>query len=339
MTMTRVVVTAFGGPEVLRLIEKDLPQPRAGEVRVKVLAAGVAFADILFRRGLLRGVQSLPFTPGFDVVGIVDQVGEGVSTVKEGETVAALTETGGYAQFVVLPERELVPVPPQLDQAEAVSLVLNYTTAFQLLHRVGHAHPGQRLLVHGAGGGVGTAALQLGALSRLEMYGTASSPKHQLVRELGAVPIDYKTEDVVARVRTLTGAGVDLVLDPVGGPNFRRSYQVLSRGGRLLGYGFSAALKNGRLSRLRIVSSLARFAALKCLPDGRSASWYSMTAMKRQHPQWFREDLQGLLKLAAERRLRPIVAERLPLAEAARAHRMLEEGAVLGKLVLLPQAS
>ncbi len=181
MTMTRVVVTACGGPEVLRPVDAEMPEPRGGEVRAKVQAAGVAFADILFRRGLLRGVQSLPFTPGFDVGGIVDQVGEGVSTVKEGETVAALTEPGGYAQFVVFPERELVPVPPQLDQAEAVSLVLNYTTALQLLHRVGHAHPGQRLLVHGTGGGVGTAALQLGALSRLEMYGTASESKHALV--------------------------------------------------------------------------------------------------------------------------------------------------------------
>ncbi len=339
MKYKRIIATAYGRPEVLRLVEDEMPEPRAGEGRVKVLAAGVAFADILFRRGLLRGVQSLPFTPGFDVVGVVEQVGEGVSSVKVGDTAAALTETGGYAQVIVLPERELVPVPSSLDPAEAVCLVLNYTTASQLLHRVGRALPGLRLLVHGAAGGVGTAALQLGALSRLEMYGTASSPKHQLVRELGAVPIDYKTEDMMARIQALTGTGVDLVLDPVGGANFWRSYRTLRRGGRLIGYGLSSALRHGRLSRPAIVSSLARFAALKLIPDGRSASWYSVTAMKRRRPEWFREDLMTLCKFLSEQKLRPIVAQRLPLAEAARAHELLEQAEVCGKLVLLPQAS
>jgi NADPH:quinone reductase-like Zn-dependent oxidoreductase len=335
MKYTRIIATAYGGPEVLRLVEAELPEPQAEEARVTVLAAGVAFADVLFRRGLLRGIQALPFTPGVDIVGVVEKVGEGVTSVKVGDAVAALTETGGYAQFIVLPASELVPIPPQLDSAEAVCLVLNYTTASQLLHRVGRAAPGWRLLVHGAAGGVGTAALQLGVLAGLEMYGTASPSKHPLVRELGATPIDYKSQDFVERVKALTGTGVDLVLDPVGGTNFSRSYRTLRRGGRLIAYGLSSALKNGKLSRLAIAFSLARFAALKLLPNGKSAKWYSITTVKRRKPHWFREDMRTLCQLLAERKLRPIIAERLPLSDAARAHRLLEDTAVSGKLVLL----
>src|SRR6266700_5667447 len=209
--MKSVVISRIGGPEVLQLVDRDLPDPKSGEVRVKVLTTGVAYADVLMRYGLYYGVPPLPYAPGYDIVGVIENVGSDVSRFKIGDTVAALTVTGGYSQFIVLPETELVSVPLGLDPAEAVSLVLNYTTAYQMLHRIAKVQKGSRVLIHGAAGGVGTAALELGRLAGLEMYGTASHGKHEMVRALGGKPIDYKNEDFVSVVRQATGEGVDVV--------------------------------------------------------------------------------------------------------------------------------
>jgi NADPH2:quinone reductase len=190
----RMVLTGLGGPEVLKCVEEHLPKPGAGEVRVKILAAGIAFADVLMRRGLYPGTPKFPFTPGYDLVGNIDALGDAVSQFVIGQRVAALTMIGGYSRYTVVPAGRLVPVPDGLDPAEAVSLVLNYVTAYQMLHRVAKLREGQRVLIHAAAGGVGTAALQLGRLAGLEMFGTASKAKHQLVASLGATPIDYRSE-------------------------------------------------------------------------------------------------------------------------------------------------
>ena len=167
MRITRVVVTRYGGPEVLRVAEEECPEPKAGEVRVRVLAAGVSLPDLLAREGVHPETPPVPFTPGWDLVGVVDRVGAGVSGLEPGQTVAAMPISGAYAGYVCLPQRELVPVPSGLDAAEAVSLVLNYITAYQMLHRSARVRPGQRALIHGAAGGVGSALLQLGRLAGL----------------------------------------------------------------------------------------------------------------------------------------------------------------------------
>src|SRR5271169_1531511 len=219
MQNTRVILTALGGPEVLKVIEDDVRDPGAGEVRIRILACGVAFADVLMRRGLYSGVPPLPYSPGYDIVGVVDSCGAGVTRWKPGDLVAAITMTGGYSRYIVLPESELVRVPAGLDPAEAVSLVLNYTTAYQLIHRIAKLRRGESLLIHGAAGGVGTAALQLGRLAGLKMFGTASKSKHDLVAALGGRPSDYRAEDFVQRA-----AGVYAVFDPIGGRNWPRSY-------------------------------------------------------------------------------------------------------------------
>jgi NADPH2:quinone reductase len=197
----RVVVTRHGGPDVLQVVEEDRPEPQAGEVRVKVLAAGVSAYDLMFRRsGLLPGTPRVPFTLGVDVVGVVDKLGEEVSTVELGQRVAGATFSldglGGYAEFICLPAGDLVLVPSGVDSAEAVCLVANYLTAHMALHRVANVRSGERVLIHGAAGGVGTALLQLGKLAGLEMYGTASRHNHELVSALGATPIDYRTENL-----------------------------------------------------------------------------------------------------------------------------------------------
>jgi NADPH:quinone reductase-like Zn-dependent oxidoreductase len=330
---TRVVITRQGGPEVLAWVEDDLLPPKPGEVRVKVLAAGVAYADILMRRGLYPGTPDFPFTPGYDIVGEIDARGPKVSNFRVGQRVAALTMTGGYGRFTNVPAAHLVPVPDELDPAEAVSLVLNYVTAFQMIRRVAQLRSGQRLLVHSAAGGVGTAALQLGKIMGLVMFGTASKPKHALLSDLGAIPIDYRAEDFARRVRQLASQGLDCVLDPIGGKSWWRSYGCLRRGGSLVCYGVQAATSEGKM-----VAGLgfATLGIVKILPDGRRASWYNVKLLRNKHPDWFREDLTQLFELLAARKIRPVIAARLPLRQAARANTMLEQSQVSGKLVLLP---
>ena len=343
MNNTRVVITAHGGPEVLRLIEEEVPEPGPEEVRLKVLATGVAFADVLMRYGMYPNTPALPFSPGYDVVGVVDKLGENVNDFAVGDTVTALTMVGGYSRYLCVPARELTSVPAGVDPAEAVSLVLNYVTAQQMIHRIAQLQPGQSLLIHGAAGGVGTAALELGKLAGLKMFGTASRSKHDLVTSLGAIPIDYKSDDFVRRMLQMTGGkGVDAVFDAVAGSNWWRSYKTLRSGGKkpggkLIGFGMSSVIQQGRPSKLRGLASFALMGLLGILPDSKTARWYSITTEKKRHPEWFREDLAHLLELLRDKKIHPAVSERLPLREAQRAHELIEHSRVTGKIVLLCQ--
>jgi len=337
----RVVVTRHGGPDVLQMVEEDIPEPWAGEVRVKVLAAGVSAYDLMFRgSGALPGTPRVPFTLGTDVVGVVDKLGEGVSSVELGQMVAGATFSldglGGYTEFICLPESELVPVPSGVDPAEAVCVVVNYLTAHMALHRTANVQCGERVLVQGAAGGVGTALLQLGQLAGLKMYGTASEYNHELVSALGATPIDYRTEDFVTRIRTLTkgedltGEGVDVVFDPIGGARqLWRSYRALRKGGRLVWFGVVATKKKG----LRVIPfTLLTIALLKLIPDGKQAPLFPDLG---EDNAWYRETLAELLGLLAEGKIKPVVAERIPLIEAVREHELLERGGYAGKAVLV----
>jgi NADPH:quinone reductase-like Zn-dependent oxidoreductase len=334
----RVVVTRHGGPEVLQVVEEDLPEPQPGEVRVKVLAAGVSAYDLMFRRsGSFPGTPSVPFTLGIDIVGVADKLGDEVSTVEMGQTVAGATfclgSFGGYTEFICLPPSELVPVPTGVDPAEAVCLVVNYLTAYNVMHRVAKVRSGERILVQGAAGGVGTALLELGRLAGLEMYGTASKYNHELVSALGASPIDYRTEDFVERIRSLTGEGVDVVFDPIGGARqLWRSYRCLRKGGRLVWFGVAATKRAG----LRVIPlSLLMRTLLALIPDGKRAP---LTPDLSKDNAWYRETLAELLDLLAAGSVKPVVAERIPLVEAARAHELLERGGYAGKVVLVTNA-
>ncbi|HET6445982.1 MAG TPA: medium chain dehydrogenase/reductase family protein [candidate division Zixibacteria bacterium] len=334
----RVVVTRHGEPEVLQLIEEDLPEPSAGEVRVKILAAGISAYDLMFRRsGIFPGTPRVPFTLGEDIVGVVDKLGEGVSSFEQGQQVAGATFClglgGGYAEFVCLPTSELVPVPPDIDPAEAVCLVVNYLTAHMAMHRAAKVRSGERILVQGAAGGIGTALLDLGKLVGLEMYGTASEYNHDIVSAFGATPIDYRNEDVVDRIRGLTGGGVDVVFDPIGGAGqLRRSYRALRKDGRLVWFGVAATKQKG----LRVIPfTLAMLFLLKTIPDGKKAI---TTPDLDKDNAWYRETLTELLDLLASGKIKPVVAERIPLAEAARAHELLERGGYAGKVVLVTGA-
>ena len=247
-TMQRVIVDHFGGPEVLRVVEDDVPQPGPGEVLIRVLAAGVSYTDAMLRAGTYLGVPKPPFTPGYELVGVVEELGTGCSRLKVGDRVGALTVWGADAERVCMPEANAVDVPEDFDPAEVVSLVFTYMTAYQLLHRTAKVERGETVLVHGAAGRVGTALLELGTVAGLHLYGTCSARDRAAVERLGAVAIDYRDEDFLARVRELPGKGVDVVLDGLGGKMSLRSFRALRPGGRLVIYGHSATISHGHKS-------------------------------------------------------------------------------------------
>ncbi|MFL5576371.1 MAG: zinc-binding alcohol dehydrogenase family protein [Gemmatimonadaceae bacterium] len=329
---TAVVLDRTGGPEVLRLEELPTPVPGPGEVLVRVEAAGVAFAQVMMRHGTYPYAPPFPFTPGAEVVGQVVAVGPDVPDWSVGERVAAFSSVGGYAELALVKAHSLVSVPGGLDAVEVAALPMNYVTAHQLLRRVAKVRPGETVLVHGAGGGVGTALLQLAQLAGVTVVGTESPRKLALVRALGAHALDYTKGDVVAQVHGLVGP-VDVVLDPIGGDHVLLSARALRAGGRLVVYGHSAP---GAATREGMATLSARMDAWNADPAGIRALGYSLGVLYRDSPEVIRDDLARLVALLAERRIRPVVAERLPLRDVRRAHEKLEFEGVPGKLVLVP---
>ena len=263
--MKRVIVDHYGGPEVLKLVEEEDPRPGPGEVLVRVLAAGVSFTDAQLRAGTyLPGAPKPPFTPGYELVGVVEELGPECSRLRVGDRIGALTVWGADADRVCVPESGAVDVPEDLDPAEVLSLLFPYMTAYQVLHRTAKAKRGETVLVHGAAGRVGVAALELGAVAGLRLYGTASARDRAKVEALGAVAIDYRNEDFLARVREEAG-GVDVVVDSLGGPISLRSFRALRPGGRLVVFGRYDTLKDGHKDWPAVIKWYAAIAAVWAL--------------------------------------------------------------------------
>ena len=345
---TRIIVTHYGGPDALQVLEEECPEPKDGEVRVRVLAAGVSLPDLMMREGVHPETPPLPFTPGWDLVGVVDRFGNGVSGIKPGQIVAALPISGAYAEYVCLPQRELVPVPFGLDPVEVVCLILNYVTAYQMLHRSAKVRPGQRVLIHSAAGGVGSALLQLGRLAGLEMYGTCSSRGAAAVSDLGGIPIDYQHQDFVKEIHRLTSEGVDVVFDSIGGTHIWRSRKALRSGGTVVAYGLTSSLRGGQLAsgrpghrhRYRRIAIFGLYIAGGWLHPGRKRVVpYSIQWLKRLRPALFRQDLIALFNLLQQQKIMPLIAQHLPLSEARPAHELLGKGGMTGKIVLMPNVS
>jgi NADPH:quinone reductase-like Zn-dependent oxidoreductase len=341
------------------VVEDTDPVPGPGEVLVRVLAAGVSYTDAMLRAGTYLGVPKPPFTPGYELVGVVEKLGPGCSRLRVGQRVAALTVWGADAEQVCVQEKDAVEVPEDLDPAELVGLVLTYMTAYQLLHRTAQTKSGETVLVHGAAGRVGTAILELGALEGLRLIGTASASDRAVVEQLGAVAIDYRNEDFLARVRELTGDGVDVVLDGLGGALSLRSFRALRPGGRLVVFGHSSTIKNGHKSwrgwiewyaatatvaLWGVLSPHRRVYAYRIQKLRKGHQWFPVASRSRalpvgggpRNPDAYREDFLALLELLRTDKIHPAVAERLPLSDARRAHELLDSSASRGKLVLVP---
>jgi NADPH:quinone reductase len=331
MPWTRVRLNAFGGPEELELeTVPDLPEPGQGEVRVRVLVTSAAFTDVMIRKGMYPDVKDRPpFTPGYDMVGLVDASGPGATRFRPGDRVADLTTIGAYAEYICLPEDRLTPVPEGVSDVDALGMILSALTPFQMLHRVAKMQAGKSLLIHGAGGAVGTAMLQLAKDAGITAFGTDIAAKHDLIRSLGATPIDADAPEEA--LRTAVGEGVDCAFDPLGGESLSRSLHALKPGGMLVAFGF----QNEVLGRGgSIPMDFVKLKLWDWLPNGHATAFYSIGAMRRNHPDWFREDLATLFKMLAEGRIAPVVAEVLPLSEVRQAHARVEAGDVAGKLVL-----
>jgi NADPH:quinone reductase-like Zn-dependent oxidoreductase len=345
MRWQHIRISRFGGPEVLEMVEEPaIPEPGAGEVRIKVLAAGTGFTDTMIRRGRYPDFKGpLPFTPGYEIVGVVEKLGPGVAAPIAGQMVADLCVVGGYAQYAIRPARSLVAVPEGLDPTEAVCIPLAYLTAFQMLSRCRNLEPGATILVIGGSGTVGTALLDLARHFGLRAIGTCSAGNLSVVEGFGAAAIDYRAVDFVTAVRRLTtgragGAGVDTVFDAIGGAHFGRSFACLAPGGLLVGYGSQTMAVGGEsliaaglgLARLKLWSTFA------FLFGGRRAIFYSVTARRSTHPEEFDADMVSLFELLRKGAIHPVVIDRLPLAEASAVHSRIDGGGLGGKIVLLP---
>jgi NADPH:quinone reductase-like Zn-dependent oxidoreductase len=332
MSYKKVIIREYGTPDVMQVVEEaDLPEPGADEVRIKVLKTSANFTDMMIRKGKYPEVKEKPpFALGYDMTGMVDKAGSNVTSFKAGDMVADMTVIGAYSEYICLPAENLIPVPSGLDASEAVALILSYTTAYQLLHRIANVSKGDSILIHGASGAVGTAMLQLGRLHNLTMYGTASASNHDKVKSNGGIPIDYKTEDFVQRIKDLTENGVDAVFDPIGGKNFKQSFTSLKPGGTLAAFGFynSVMGKGGNIP-------LGFFKVLlwNILPNGKKASFYSIGGLRKKHPNWFKTDLQYLFSLLEKGSIKPEIARHVPLEQAKSIHEKMEKEAINGKIV------
>jgi NADPH:quinone reductase-like Zn-dependent oxidoreductase len=327
MRYKSVIVPERGGPEILRVVENDLRPPSPGEARIKVLATPVCLPDVQARYGQTPIAPKVPFVPGYAMIGVVDALGTGVTTAAVGDRVAALTVMGGYAEYIYLGEGALIPVPGPLDPAEAVALILNYIVAYQTLHRSAKVQPGDKVLIIGASGGVGSALLQLGKLAQVSMYGIASKSKHGIVTDYGATPIDYHTQDFVGVIRQAEPGGLDAVFDGMVWGYLDRGFSLLRRGGTWVQYG-------NPLSFSGLLRLLAKLIWLNLLPNGRSLRLYG-TSTSKFGRQRYLEDWATLFQLLEDGMIEPVIAERYPILEAAQANALLESGQVTGTVVLL----
>lgn len=324
-TYKAIVVPIRGGPDVIQIEDRPLVEPSSNQARIRVLASPLVQDDIAVRVGNRPFKAELPFTPGYSALGVVDAIGKDVTSVTVGDRVAALTAFGGHSEYLYWEADQVVQVPDSLDPAEAVVLILNYLVAYQVIHRVASARPGDKALIIGASGGVGTAFLQLGSLAGLSMIGLASPSKHFVVREHGATPIDYHRPDLTKEVLRLKPQGMDYVFNGMGEEYFGPGLRMLRRGGVLVHYG-------GPQSFPRFLVLVARLIANNVLPNGKTIKGYGT---HRLGVELFKEDWAVLFGMLERQEIKPIIADRFPLLEARKANEQLEAGQVVGNLVLL----
>jgi NADPH:quinone reductase-like Zn-dependent oxidoreductase len=270
----------------------------------------------------------MPFVPGYEVAAVVDAVGSEVSGFRVGQRVAALTGHGGFAEFLVREAEHFLPIPDAVSDIEAAAVILNYVTAWQMIHRTAKVESGKTALVTGAAGGVGTAALQLLRLAGVKAYGAASAKKHKTVSACGATPVDYRTGPIDRLMRQLEPEGVDYVFDAVGGANIGLCIGAARHGGIVVGYGFMGA--SGSLATLGMFLNLFIGARLR----GRRGDFYGITRLYRKNPNLLREELPRIFGLIADKKIDPMVSATFPLLVAAEAIELLATGSVEGKIVL-----
>jgi NADPH:quinone reductase-like Zn-dependent oxidoreductase len=332
--MRAVVITKHGGPGVLQVQEQADPQLGAGEVRIDVAAAGINFADVMARMGLYPDAPKTPCVVGYEVAGTILELGEGVQDLERSQRVIAGTMFGGYASQVVVPANDVIPLPDELSFEQGAAIPVNYATAWAGLIGYGNLQPGERVLIHSAGGGVGIAATQIAKRYGAEVYGTASPSKHARILELG-----------VDRALDYTASGweqglppFDLIMDAVGGKSFRRDYSMLRAGGRLVAFGASAIVSGERrnlVTALRTVVRMPRFNMIKQMSESKAVIGLNMLSLWKDRgtlSPW----IAPLQELLADHTIEPVIAGAFSFEEAGAAQNMITERLNVGKVVLTP---
>lgn len=338
--MKQIWITKAGGLESLQVREAADPVPAPGEILIDVRAAGVNFADVLARMGMYPDAPPLPCVVGYEVSGTVLAKGPSTSGFAEGDRVVALTRFGGYATRISVPENQVFALPEGMSFAQAAAIPVNYFTAYLATVHMGNVQPDERFLVHNAGGGVGIAAVQLGRQAGATVYGTASAWKHERLRELGADElIDYRTTDWVAELLERTnGGGAHLIIDPIGGRNFKRDLRVLAPLGRVIGFGFSEPVRKGHRSLLRALKSLIsmpRPHMLTLLNNNWAIGGLNLGHLWSEVDR-LRKVGEAVLAGWQSGDLSPVIAAEVPFVEPGEAHRILQERENIGKVVLVP---
>jgi NADPH:quinone reductase-like Zn-dependent oxidoreductase len=338
--MRQVWIPKIGEPDVLEVREAPDPVPAPGEVRVRVAASGINFADILARMGLYPDAPKLPAVVGYEVAGVVDATGADVDGLKDGDRVVAMTHFGGYSDVVCAPHATVRRLPENIDFAGGASIPVNYLTAWLMLVRLGAVRAGERVLVHACAGGVGLAAVQICRLFGAEVIGTASAAKHERLRQMGVSHcIDYRTQDFEEEVADLTGGkGVDIALDAVGGVSFAKSYRCLDSFGRLFVFGASSLAPSTRRrlgAALLGLWRMPKFKPLSLMSFNRGVFGVNLGHL------WHRGEemtamLDEILGHFANGTFKPVVDRTFPFAEAAAAHRYIQDRKNFGKVVLTP---
>jgi NADPH:quinone reductase-like Zn-dependent oxidoreductase len=339
--MRALTISRHGGPEVLEVREHPDPQPGPAEVRILVAAAGLNFADVMARVGLYPDAPRPPCVVGYEVAGTIDAVGAGVAGLGIGDRVVAMPRFGGQSDLVCVPVAQVLPIPTAMSFEHAAALPVVYVTAYHMIHVVATVRPGATVLVHMAAGGVGLAAIQLLRLiPGVTLFGTASGSKHEVLRQAGvAHPIDYRQVDFAAEIQRLTsGRGVDVVLDPLGGADWKRNYRLVAPAGHLVCFGV-ANLASGRRRRLlHVIGQMARmprFSPVRLMNDNKSVSGVNMGHLWGD-TALLRGELEQLLALYGAGSIVPHVDSTFPFSRAADAHAQLEERRNVGKVLLTP---
>ena len=333
----KVVINKAGGVSCVSTVSMDVPEPAAGEVRVKVAYAGINFADLLMRMGFYQPRPPYPFTPGYEVSGVIDALGEGVEELKLGQRVVAAMRNGGQASYVLAPVGRVIPLPDNLSLQAAAATPVTYLTAHHMLHYFGHLRSGDTVLVHGGAGGVGTAALQLCQWAGVKrVWSTSSKGKHHILEQYGARPIDRHGEDFARIIDQETeGRGVDHILDPIGGDHLRRSLSSLAEGGRLYTYGLSAAAPSGKRSMLKAFFALRKtpkFDALRLMTRNRAVFGVHMGTWSDERAM--HEQLERIVEGIQTGHLEPIIDTVFPAEQVQAAHQHIHDAKNIGKVLL-----
>ncbi|MDH5654718.1 MAG: zinc-binding dehydrogenase [Spirochaetia bacterium] len=328
--MKKAVITEYGGPEVLSIIDAEPVKPGKNEVQIDVHYAGVAFADIIMRRGEYLGTPKIPFAPGWDIFGEIIQTGEGVSEYKAGDKVCALTRFGGYSENVCVNRDRVFKVSDSINPAEAAALPLNYITAYQLLTDYAKLNENSRVLLFSAAGGVGTAVLQIASAMNLKVFGVCSSEKTEVVKQFGGIPIDYKSPSYQEDLQKHSPEGYDLVLDPIGGEHLDFSINLVKKGGILAGYGFFSAFKGDEMTG-KVGDTIKQFLKLKFLQFNKKVRFYSI------NPKNYKKNkatMAIILDLYEKGSIKPLIGAEFNLEDVQKAHERLSSGKNSGKIVL-----